>query len=178
MFRLQPRKQTNNAREQQWRLHNEQKLSDEKILSGVKYYLAQNIYLVRIFSAAMEARETTQASSNDTCTTSRGGSTSGCTTTSGEKIWCKKNIIWWCGKLSTTGCTATSETPVLLALQFATCTTCSLQQQLKLSGVKNAYMVQNNLRWRKSGAKIWYSHYSLASQFNWCGKFYRKLVSN
>ena len=28
----------------------------------------------------------------------------------------RKNIIWWCGKLSTTGCTATSETPVLLAL--------------------------------------------------------------
>ena len=40
----------------------------------------------------------------------------------------RKNIIWWCGKLSTTGCTATSETPVLPALQLAPCTTCSAQQ--------------------------------------------------
>ena len=58
----------------------------------LKYYLAQNIYLVKISSAAMEARETTQASSNDTCTTSRGGSTTGSTTTSGEKIWREKTL--------------------------------------------------------------------------------------
>ena len=49
-----------------------------------------------------------------------------------------KNIIWWCGKWSTTGCTTTSETPVLLALHLATFTTCSCstQKQLKLSSVK------------------------------------------
>ena len=44
----------------------------------------------------MEARETTQASSNDTCTTSRGGLTTGSTTTSGEKIWCEKHyLVMW-----------------------------------------------------------------------------------
>ena len=177
MFRLQPRKQTNNALEQQWHLHNKQKLSDAKILSGVKYYLAQKISGMNILCSHGSERNNASEQQRHLHNEQRRLNNRLHNNIRWKNL-VRKNIFWWCGKLSTTGCTATSETPVLLALQFATCTTCSLQQQLKLSGVKNAYMVQNNLRWRKSGAKIWYSHYSLASQFNWCGKFYRKLVSN
>ena len=111
-------------------------LSDAKILLGVKYYLAQNIYIwylvtdisgVNILFSHGSERNNASEQQRHLHNEQRRLNNRLHNNIRWKNL-ARKNIIWWCGKLSTTGCTATSETPVLPALQLAPCTTCSAQQ--------------------------------------------------